>query len=283
MTGIWGAGVLTKLQELNVYDDIEAIYACSAGIFNGAYFLSRQMKLGSSIYYEDLLNGFIEIKNVVPGAIQRLWNGYVRRIDLKSMLNVMHLEVLIHAAENQKKLDIGRLKSQSVPLYAKLYNAREKIIEYQDVRTNDVISCLLSGCSLIPYYFPQPKNKWYIDAAIREPIGLEQLIKNHPNNKIIVIVNLEENRTFWHHLKNLIEGFIANAMYGGTLAECFLRKENDIRKSIEIAKTNPNVLLVNPRSGENVRTWTINATELKKAYNNGMKRASDIVSFINHK
>ena len=51
MSGIFSAGVVTGLQDMNFYDKIEAIYGGSAGAINAAYFLSKQTKLGSSIYY----------------------------------------------------------------------------------------------------------------------------------------------------------------------------------------------------------------------------------------
>ena len=43
---------------------IEAIYAVSAGVLNGAYFLAGQSELGATVYYDNLTSGFIR-----PGRI----------------------------------------------------------------------------------------------------------------------------------------------------------------------------------------------------------------------
>ena len=54
MSGVFGAGIGTRLQEADTYNKIEAVYGGSAGAFNSSYFLSRQSELGSSIYWENL-------------------------------------------------------------------------------------------------------------------------------------------------------------------------------------------------------------------------------------
>ena len=54
--GVFGAGVLTAFQEANIYNRIKCIYATSAGAHDAAYFLTKQSKLGSSIYFKDFFN-----------------------------------------------------------------------------------------------------------------------------------------------------------------------------------------------------------------------------------
>ena len=71
MAGVFGAGVVTRLQDVDFYGQVDTIYASSAGVFNVAYFLARQTRLGSSIYYEDLIQGFIHPGRLIPGMFQR--------------------------------------------------------------------------------------------------------------------------------------------------------------------------------------------------------------------
>ena len=63
MAGVFGAGVVTRLQEENFYKHIKVAYGASAGAFNLAYFLAKQSELGSKIYWEDLTYDFISPEN----------------------------------------------------------------------------------------------------------------------------------------------------------------------------------------------------------------------------
>lgn len=64
MAGVFGAGVVTRLQEVNAYENFSHAYGASAGAFDIAYFLAKQTRKGSSIYWEDLTKGFI-IKSII--------------------------------------------------------------------------------------------------------------------------------------------------------------------------------------------------------------------------
>jgi len=279
MMGLWGAGVLTKLQNLKTYDKIERVYACSAGVFNGCYFLTKQMEKGSSIYYEDLPPDFINVWLVPYGALQRIINGYIKKIKFSHIANVMNLNKLIDVARNRKKLDVQKLKYQKVPLYVKVLDTKDNGVKYLDIRKGDVFKLMKASCSSIPYYFPNPEEENYIDAAIKEPLGIRYLIKKYPKQKIVVIFNLSTKRNLWHYIKNFIEGFVANSMYKGVFSN-FIRREKDIRESIKIAKKNKNILFISPKDEENISSWEMNPLKLKKAYRNGMKHASKIAKFL---
>src|SRR3989344_179459 len=120
MSGVFGAGVLTSLQEINFYDKIDTIYAGSAGAFNAAYFLTRQSKLGSSIYYEDLVDNFIKPFNVPIGISQLFWNRYINQ--LHKINDVVNIDYIFEIIKHKKSLDTERLKKQSIKLYAKVLN-----------------------------------------------------------------------------------------------------------------------------------------------------------------
>jgi len=279
MLGLFGAGVLTKVQELDIYDKIEAIYACSAGVFNSSYFLTHQMELGSSIYYEDLTQDFIETKNVLHGALQRMWNGYIKPLDFNKIVNVMHLDRLIEVAKNDKVLDVSALESSPIPLYVKLFNTETLDIEYKNIHENNPWQLLKASASAIPYYFPSQDNGKYIDAAIKEPLGLEYVLKRHPDSKVIAIFNLSQKRNVGHYLKNVVEGMVANSMYRGTFSKCFMKREPSIRKDLKIAEENERVLLISP-SHDFVESWTTDEQELKQFYQDGKDAADIIIEFL---
>ncbi len=278
MLGVFSAGVLTKVQEMNIYDRIQAVYACSAGIFNGSYFLTRQMQIGSSIYYDDLTHGFIETKNVFYGALQRIWNGYIMPIEHNKIANVMQIDRLINVARTDKALDVSKLKNQPIPLYAKLLNTETFDIEYKDIRF-EPFDYLQYGIQAVPYYFPTPRNTAYIDAAVKEPLGLEYLLERYPNSKIIAIFNLSAQRNISHHIKNIVEGIVANSMYKGILSNCFIKREASIRKDLKLARENERVLLIHPPN-DSIQSWTTDKHALKAFYASGKHAINGIMDFI---
>ena len=280
MSGVFGGGVVSGLEQLNIYDKIKAIYSCSAGTFNGAYFLTKQCKFGSSIYWDELAHGFIRRRNMPYGALQRLWNGYMSPISFDSIKNVMYADRLLDVAKHKKRLDVEKLKNQSIPLYVKMVNTETMEIEYIDARKGNTLHLLKSGISAIPYYFPSPDNGKYVDGAIREPLGLEYIIKQNPENRIIAIFNLTLNRNFGHYIKNFIEGVVADSMYPGVLRNCFLKREGSVRRSLEVAKNNNRVLLIHPSKDNLVQSWILNEFKLKNLHAEGMTAAEKIVDFI---
>src|SRR6266849_4636903 len=91
MLGVFGAGFVTRLQEKGAYKFIEAIYGASAGAMNASYFLSRQTKLGSSIYYEELTKNFILPHNVPHGLWQRVSHRYFKHIPKSQMKDAVNI------------------------------------------------------------------------------------------------------------------------------------------------------------------------------------------------
>ncbi|MBI4452321.1 patatin-like phospholipase family protein [Candidatus Woesearchaeota archaeon] len=281
MMGVFGAGVVTGLQKMDLYDSFEAVCGCSAGTFNGAYFLTHQSMLGSRIYWEDLTDNFLLRRNIPFGAIQRIWNGYVYPINFNKIVNAMNLDRLIWVAENKKVLNIDKLRKQKIPLYVKLLNTNNMKIEYIDLRKGNIIQLLSSSCSTLPYYFPTPQNRKYVDAAIKEPLGLDYLLKLNPNRKIVAVFNLSTDRNLWHYVKNIFEGTVANAMFRSAFYKCFMQRESSIRRNLKIAKNNNKILLVCPSKNNPVQSWTLNRSKLKQSHKEGVDVAKIVKIFLN--
>jgi len=280
MSGVFGGGVVSGLEQMDIYDKIKTVYSCSAGTFNGAYFLTRQCEFGSSIYWEELAHGFIRRRNMPYGALQRLWNRYMSPIKFESIRNVMYANRLLDVAKHKKRLDVEKLKKQSTPLLAKMINTENMEIEYVDVRYGDTLQLLKSGISAIPYYYPKPDNGKYVDGAIKEPLGLEYILKENPNSKVIAIFNLTINRNFGHYIKNFVEGVVADSMYPGVLKNCFLKREDSVRSSLKASEKNDRVLLIHPSTDNLVQSWILDEFKLKTLHAEGMKAAKKIMDFI---
>lgn len=97
MLGVFGAGVVTALQEANLYPRIHSIYASLAGAHDAAYFLCKKTRAGSSIYYEDLTNGrFIRPKAVFGYLIDVALARFARGHSIREFIN---LDYLAHVEE----------------------------------------------------------------------------------------------------------------------------------------------------------------------------------------
>lgn len=281
MSGVFGGGVMTGLEQLNIYNKLKAVYGCSAGTLNGAYFLTGQTNYGASIYWEELAHGFIRRRNIPFGAMQRLWHGFVKPINHNLMLNAMFADKVIDLVQYKKALDVVTLRNHSVPLYVKLLNTKNMQIEYHDARKEEnIFSLLKSGISAIPYYYPSPDDSDYVDGAIKEPLGLDYLLEQNPNSKIIAVFNLTIYRHFGHYLKNFIEGAAANSMYPGVYSKCFMQREKSVRRSLALAMKEERIMIVHPTKDNIVQSWILDENKLKKLYQEGMDNAESINDFL---
>src|SRR4051812_28025217 len=96
MAGIFGAGIITSFEEENIYPSIEAVYGSSVGVIIGAYFLANQSKLGSSIFYEDLIHDFIIPSYIPLGIYDRAWNKFISAIPFGLIRNPVDINYVIN-------------------------------------------------------------------------------------------------------------------------------------------------------------------------------------------
>ena len=282
MSGIFGAGVFTAFQEMNLYKKIKAIYGGSAGVMNAAYFLARQSELGSSIYYEDLTINFMFPFNVPIGIWQLFWNRHVNR--LHKINNVVNIDYIFEIIKHKKVLDAKRLKKQSIKFYAKLLNTSNGKIEYFDVRkSKNPLNILKAAISVKPYYFSSVNigGIEYIDGTIKEPIGLSYLLKNCPNEKIVVVINEPISRGFRHYIKNCMEGSVASLyQYKINLFRLFIERERLVRNDIKLALSCSRVLIICPPKNNPTVPRTTDYSKLITTYKMGIKEAEKIKDFI---
>ncbi len=283
MSGIFGAGVVTKFQEMKFYNKIEAIYAGSVGAMNAAYFLARQTKLGSSIYYEDLTTNFIKPFNVPIGILQLFWNRYIYQLSEERINNIVSIDYVFEIIRNKKVLDIKKLNNQNINFYVKLLNVFNGEIEYINVKKHNSLNILKAAISIVPYCFNSEKinGKAYIDGTIKEPIGLKHLLKKHPNQKIIVVINEPIDRGFRHYSKVFLEGSVAKLHpYNIPLFKFFINREKSVRNDIRMALSNERVLLIHPLKNNPTVPRTTKYSKLMTTYKMGIKEAEKIKYFI---
>ena len=286
MRGVFGAGVATAFQEQNIYPKISAVYGASAGVMIGAYFLSKQTKLGSSIYWEDLGKEFISYKDFFIGVWQRFQDQFIKAVPQNKLRDALNFNYLMNVVMNKKHLDTAQILLGDTPLCVKLFNLDTHIIEYIDARRPDILEILKAGVNAFPYVHEVTviDEKRYIDAAIMDVVGFDYLKQKHPHEKIIVVINGQIDRKLRYRIKNILEGKFMQWMFDDpALYSLYASAEDKLAKDIEKIKSDPNILLVTQEKDVLVRSRTTDTELLLKMYNLGIKAGRHALksSFVN--
>lgn len=275
MAGVFGAGVVSYLQEIDFYHRIERVYAASAGGLNAAYFLTHDTKKGSSIYYDNLTKDFLFISRVIPGAFQRLLKGPILPEDPGEYINAIDVGYLFEIVNNEKVLDIERLQKQPIDFKIKLYyNQSDNQVEYLDAKNFACLDALEASCCMVPYTFEYKKikGKRYVDSTLREVVGFKDLVRENPTSKFIIIINRPIRHIFLNKIAVFFEALVDSWMYGKEYFNYPFEREKLFRKEFQEMQNNDDVILIYP---ENDVIWPKD-TKRKKlltGYNEGKRMA----------
>ena len=282
MSGVFGGGIVSGLQELNIYKHIDAIYAGSAGAFNAAYFLAEQTGEGLRVYLDHLSEGFIYPRNFVPGIIQRFINRYFFRIPREKMLDVVDVDYVIDVIKNKVPLNVKKIKEQKIDFFIKTLNIRSKDVEYFPIFNHDIFEVLRASCCIAPYTFDSQEidGKYYIDGTIGEPIGLQRLRKLYPEHKIIFISNNRETVGVRHKAKGVLEGIVTSLMYDSNFLKVFSTREDKVKEDLTFAENDPNIFTILAPEDNPVRPRTRDRDTLMIGFEMGRKEAERIIDFL---
>lgn len=283
MAGVFSGGVLKALAKHDFYTHIEAIHAVSAGAINAAYFLTHQVDLGISIYFEDLTHDFIVPRRIPFAISQRFWHRFVRSLPETKIQNAVDIEYLLDIIGRKKALDITTLQTQPIPLYVKILNIEKCEAEYINIqKCSDPLAVLHAAVSTMPYYFPSRRinEGKYIDAGIKEPIGLPWLLAQYPAHKIVLVLNDQEGRSWGRRIKNTLEGIIAFTMHERALCRLFFQKERSLTNDLSLAKLHKRVLVIRHPDMSPTNPQTTDRKKLVKTAEMGEKAAAKILMFF---
>jgi predicted patatin/cPLA2 family phospholipase len=275
MSGVFGAGVVTGLQEANAYDKIRKVRASSAGSFNGAYFLSGQSHLGSTIYWENLPGNFIR-----PGRIPGLIVQSLKRRIMPSpdpALSVVDIDFLFRVADESKPLDVPAIKRRGIPFELKVYDTQNKEVLYTDALC-DTIDRMRSCVSAVPYHHSGGR---YVDGEITgEPLGLSRLLEDSAS-KLVVVLNYSSNQGVPHDLKNTAEGLLAHLMYPNSgMLERFRNKRSRFQDDVRRALLDKRVLVVSPPRESRTTLYTTDPATLIDTWEMGRKESRKVLDFV---
>lgn len=269
MQGVFGAGVATALQEANLYPRIHSVYSSSAGAHNAAYFLSRQTRLGSSIYYEDLTGRqFIHVERLwrfIGGCVRRLWD---RRAPIRALADLDYL--ITEVEQKRKPLDIAAIVRQPIHWWVHGYDISRHSWTWLDGK-RDTWATLKATATATPYY-PQSvpcQGRSIIDGSVIRSTRMLDVARDHPDKIILYIRN--RRRTRWGVVRELpgrfLDSILAAIIHNWRVGWALWMTAFDfpLRRRIEALS---NVILIENQLGSNA--IETDAQELRRIYAHGI-------------
>lgn len=274
MAGIFGGGIFTAFEEANLYPQIKTIYAGSSGALNAACFLSRQTRLGASIYLDDLTEDkFIKPKHILLAYWQRLVK-YFKKDYQKDLVSPIDLDYLFDILKNKKKLDIEKILKSKIEFKVVVTRLKDLEIRIFNGKTTNILKLLKASANLIPYYSHSIEfhRKRYIDGLIIDPIFISSIIeKLKPEDKVIVINNTSIKRNFLWDIKSFFEGIIAYCMFRKDgMYKIFAERNKKFKQGLKLIKKHKNIYLISPPKDKTIGSTT-DREKLLTTYNSGIK------------
>lgn len=275
--GVFWAGVVTALEEENLYPRIRKTFGVSAGAMNLSYFLARQSRLGSSIYFDDLsTRKFIRPCYVPVGIAGRFIHRYIANIPLKYRVKPVDVDYAFQFVAEHKALDTTRLDKtlEQIEFSILLGDPINAEACYVNAR-GETLSKLKAAIALIPYYNQAIKigEDSRIDGSLIDAMAITEVLMSIPKDDILIVIsNFSFERKLRHHIKDVIEAWVASLMFGDKLAIVMRRRITNLKNNLEVLNRRKNVLLVQPDPEYAVTPSTINRIKLLRLYKYGIEK-----------
>jgi|AntAceMinimDraft_16_1070373.scaffolds.fasta_scaffold05412_5 predicted patatin/cPLA2 family phospholipase len=276
MSGIFGGGVATLLQKLDLYDRIDSLYASSAGAHSAAYLLARETQFGSSIYLKDLLGSrFIKREKKFQFIYKLLLSFIKKNTKLEKLVDI---DYLMDLEKNKRRLNTEKISQSDINLFIRSFNLEEGKIEYLDGK-KDTLKKLQATSAVVPFY---PRvvtihHQSYSDgdtlSSIIDPF-LEKVIAENRDKTIFLVLNSPRR-------DKLSLPLIINNSLWTALLFFYFKKKFVFQKLKIFSETSkfkqysryPNVKIIQP--DYNILPYCTDRQKLIAFYRHGMEKARE--------
>lgn len=230
MRGIFGGGSVIAFQELGLAQIFDFVVASSSGANNAAYLLSEQTRLGTSIYYQDLIDS--------------------RFINYSRIFKIVDIDYVEQIFRYKKELDVERIRRSRTKFYVTLTNSNNGQGVLKNVKTaNDIIRVLKASMAI-----PGAYNKsvdidgiGYLDGSFSIPIPIVETIMLAQPTDIVVILNWpfvgsSNQPSIWEKFM----GNILLSKYPPTLRQTVFDRFIKYNDSIAMLKRRNDILVIAP-------------------------------------
>lgn len=194
MKGVYGAGAALALAELNMTSCFSALAGVSSGAVTAAYMLSGNVKIGSSIFYEE--------------ACSRKFRP---RFDLKNILNTIFFQEVL-AGKTNKGLEVDTILSHTIPMYIGVSEfATGKPVLITPTTDEELLVGIRASISM-PGAVSLPaivNGIRYVDGASTDPHVLEHMLATIEATHVLVITNQDKGTK---HI-SWFEHFVNNSFF----------------------------------------------------------------------
>ena len=273
MRGVFNAGVASEFIKNSLYERIHSVYAISAGAHNAAFFITKDYKRGSSVYWEDLINGSFIFNNKFSHLFKLIPRLFKKNVKLDASINV---DYVVDVLKTNNNLDVKKIMSSDINFFVKVFNVKQRTEEYLNAKEN-IFEKLRASSALPPFYPKRVKIKdmTYFDGNTISPtidLYTEEMIKNNQDKKFIFVSNtpVKGVGAFKKNIEDLFLGF---------LVFCYFRKTFVIKKTLNKIKYNklkeyikfPNLYIISPDFF--LSPFCENKKKILKLYHHGMEKA----------
>ncbi len=273
MRGVFNAGVASQFLKDGLHKRVHSVYAISAGAHNAAFFISKDYKKGSSVYWEDLVSGSFLYNNIFIGVLMLFVRIFKKDTKLNKLVDV---DYVVNVEKTNKKLDVDDVLESDIKFFVKVFNIKTRKEEYLNAKEN-IFEKLRASSSLPPFYprHVKLKNMNYFDGNTFAPtidLYIKNLLEKNKDKKIILISNTPVSG--FGSFKKVLEDFIL-----GFLLLVYFRKVFVIKRTISKIKYNrlkeyskfSNLFVISPDFF--FSPFCQSKNRLLKLYNHGIEKA----------
>jgi predicted patatin/cPLA2 family phospholipase len=270
MSGVFAAGVLTSFYKKDLYPRIHSIYAVSAGAHDAAYFLSKQVTMGSEVYTKTLVSKRSKFLNM--DAFEML-KKVTNLLLYKKSLQLIDLEVLKDIETIKHKLDVDEIKRSKINFYVKVYDTKHLRPRLLDAKKN-TIDVIEVSSFLAPYIYLKTNYDNLYDGEEIPNDYFIKIVKENPDKKIIWIMN--EKKTKLRKVLNspftLINLFTKSFYFG---VKFFVHNSYHLFEEpcIDEIQAYSNVTVIYPEGNvRRILKYSSNKKHLSELYQEGVKK-----------
>lgn len=262
MRGVVAGGMVTAIQELGLTGCFDTIHGSSAGACAGAYLMTDQARLGTSIFYEDINNS----KVTNP---RRLWRGAPIMYTGFITDNVMR---------TTKRLDVDKIIQSPDLLHIIATTTEAQETHYSRYQTPDEFFAILRGTITMPIVGGTSvtvNGNELVDGGMVQQIPFQSAVQRAATHVLILLTRRDrELERKKGKLISLLEQLAMRFVYGPKLAKLYASRSERINSDLRLifARQIGNVAvdyIARPETDSRVRRFTLDTDLLKKGAEEG--------------
>jgi len=275
MLGAFGVGVLKAFKDADIYNRVDSIYAVSAGSADSAAFLSRNIELESTIYYDDLINGRFIHYGKTGDYVRRMLLSIFRKKEKR--IDLIDIDYFKDLYTKEKPMNFKNIKNSKSKFYARVFDIDSLEWVFLDAK-KDTPDVLKASCDTAPFYTHAVNlhGKRFIDGELLQTKNFLEIIEKNLDKTVIYVINDQKNifrKLLEVHMFLLVPLFLW-ILFGRKLAWKYIKTYFNYVKLSDLKKF-PNVKVL-----MNNQLHSKGCTDRKKIlglYNYGIKKGEEVL------